>query len=280
MDLDARIGALYALPLSEFTAERNALVKTLKGNPAAATVKALAKPSVLAWAINQLYWHERALFDRVMKAGKAARASQIARLEGRAGHSDPATSEHRAALAAAATAAHRRATAAGVNAPTDSLSRMLETVSTAAELPAQPGRFVEVVQPAGFEALLGIAAAPAPAPAAVKLRPDEPHGNNAARVSASAPRNSPSEKGPSQASKALEQQRQHAAALATAQAEELKARHELGEAEKAEARARTHVEEARARLGVAEDGLSIATRATAEARRRLEKATRILSSLE
>jgi hypothetical protein len=48
---------LYALPLDEFTAERDALAKKLRADgdrDAAAVVKALKKPSVAAWAINQI----------------------------------------------------------------------------------------------------------------------------------------------------------------------------------------------------------------------------------
>ena len=45
--LDDKIDELYALPLADFTAARNALAKTLKGDEAAA-VKRLEKPSVVA----------------------------------------------------------------------------------------------------------------------------------------------------------------------------------------------------------------------------------------
>ena len=51
------IDRLYALPLEEFTRERDALAKRLRkeGEPdAAGDVKALKKPSVAAWAVNQV----------------------------------------------------------------------------------------------------------------------------------------------------------------------------------------------------------------------------------
>ena len=53
----AEIERLYALPLEEFTRERDELAKRLRGEgerEAAAAVKALAKPSVAAWALNQV----------------------------------------------------------------------------------------------------------------------------------------------------------------------------------------------------------------------------------
>ena len=52
-----RIADLYALPLEEFTDARNALAKELTtggDKAAAAKVRALKKPSVPAWAINQV----------------------------------------------------------------------------------------------------------------------------------------------------------------------------------------------------------------------------------
>ena len=53
----ADIDRLYALPLAEFTRERDELAKRLRKDgdrDAAAAVKALRKPSVPAWAINQV----------------------------------------------------------------------------------------------------------------------------------------------------------------------------------------------------------------------------------
>lgn len=70
------IDALYRLPLTEFTPARNALAKLRKtrGDAAGAEeVKALAKPSVSAWAVNQLWWRDRALFDELLAAGDAVR---------------------------------------------------------------------------------------------------------------------------------------------------------------------------------------------------------------
>ena len=53
----ADIDRLYSLPLAEFTPERNELAKRLRKDgdtDAAAAVKALKKPSVAAWAVNQV----------------------------------------------------------------------------------------------------------------------------------------------------------------------------------------------------------------------------------
>jgi hypothetical protein len=159
--LESEVDRLYQLPLSEFTAARNALAKTLKGDEAA-RVKALAKPTVVPWAVNQLFWRDRKTFDRLLKAGSALREAQIAALGGRHADVRRATEAHRAALSDAVRSATALATAGGASPQADQLARMLEAVSlsTAAE---GAGRFAELIQPSGFEALAGIAVNPAKA---------------------------------------------------------------------------------------------------------------------
>ncbi len=75
------IDALFKLPLGEFTSARNALVAQLKkaGRHAeAGEVNALGKPSVSAWAVNQLYWRHRGLFNQLIVAGDRLRRAQAA----------------------------------------------------------------------------------------------------------------------------------------------------------------------------------------------------------
>jgi hypothetical protein len=157
--LDDRIDDLYKLPLSEFTSARNALAKTLKssagGDVDAKRVKALTKPTVVPWAINQLYWHARKTYERVLDRGARLRRAQIAALSGK-GKQDAlreATDAHRAAVAEAAREATRLA---GGHVHADELTRTLEALSLAADLPEHPGRLTEAMQPAGFEALAGV----------------------------------------------------------------------------------------------------------------------------
>ncbi|HXE80811.1 MAG TPA: hypothetical protein VNK41_08685, partial [Vicinamibacterales bacterium] len=85
-DLDARVDRLYALPLDEFVKARNALAAELKreNRPDEANrVKALARPSLPAWALNQVYWHARRDFDRLTSAGDRLRELQRQALAGR-----------------------------------------------------------------------------------------------------------------------------------------------------------------------------------------------------
>src|SRR5205085_9467240 len=92
------IDELFQLAPDEFTAARNALAKTLTGD-AARDVKALKKPSAVAWAVNQLFWKARPIYDALMKAGHALRAAQIAALKGRKGDVRATTEKHRKAVA-------------------------------------------------------------------------------------------------------------------------------------------------------------------------------------
>src|SRR5258705_9360081 len=75
MDLDSKIDDLYRLPPSEFTAARNELAKTLTGD-AAKRVKGLTKPTLVPWAVNQLYWKSKPVYERLMKSGGAPRRAQ------------------------------------------------------------------------------------------------------------------------------------------------------------------------------------------------------------
>jgi hypothetical protein len=153
--LDAKIDDLYQLPLGEFTAARNALAKSLAGDEAK-RVKALEKPTVVPWAVNQVYWRARSTYDRVMKSGEKVRAAQIAALEGRAADVRAATEAHRHAIADAVAEAERLSAASGAQPGVDALARTFESLSLATSAPQTPGRLTEALQPAGFEALAGV----------------------------------------------------------------------------------------------------------------------------
>jgi hypothetical protein len=84
--LDVRIGELYALPLEEFTAARNALAKELASGgdkEGAARVKALAKPARAAWIVNQLVRDEADEVRALIHAGEGLRKAQRRAVSGR-----------------------------------------------------------------------------------------------------------------------------------------------------------------------------------------------------
>ena len=79
--MEDEVDALFKLPLGEFTPARNALAARLKtaGQQAMAdAAKAVPKPSVAAWVVNQLYWRHRGSFDRLIEAGDRFRQVQSA----------------------------------------------------------------------------------------------------------------------------------------------------------------------------------------------------------
>src|SRR4051812_4609994 len=83
--LDERIDALYAGPAEEFIAARDALVKelrALKDKDGAATVKALRKPTVAAWAVNRVVHQSGDDVRRLVDIGDELRAAHEALLEG------------------------------------------------------------------------------------------------------------------------------------------------------------------------------------------------------
>ena len=153
--LDSQIDSLYQKPLDEFTSARNALAKTLTGADAA-RVRKLPKPTVVPWAVNQLYWQARGVFDRLRTTGERLRAQQIAALKGRAGDIRAASEAQREAIAEAVRKAIELASPSGSHPNRDELTRTLEALSLAAELPEAPGRLTRALQPAGFEALAGV----------------------------------------------------------------------------------------------------------------------------
>ena len=92
---------LYGLPLSQFTAARNARAKTLrKSDPElAAAVAALPKPSVSAGALNELVHEDPSEVRALVQSGKRLRQAQEAAVSGKKGADlNEAIKEHRVAL--------------------------------------------------------------------------------------------------------------------------------------------------------------------------------------
>ena len=154
--LDSRIDELYKTPLDEFVPARTALAKSLSGDEAK-RIKSLAKPTVVPWSVNQVYWHEKDVYTRVLKTGEKLREAQLTALKGRASDVRGATTAHRQAVADAVKAAARLAGNAGAKPDAEQLARMFEAVSLQPTPPEPHGRFIKPLQPQGFEALAGVA---------------------------------------------------------------------------------------------------------------------------
>ncbi len=76
--VDDEVRALYHGAFGEFIAARDALAKRLKqaGDARSAEVKQLRKPSLSAWAVDQLFAHEPRAMAAFVGAGERARAAQ------------------------------------------------------------------------------------------------------------------------------------------------------------------------------------------------------------
>ncbi|MEZ5293822.1 MAG: hypothetical protein R2745_22250 [Vicinamibacterales bacterium] len=163
-DIDEEIDRLYQGALDGFVAARNALARSARRPD----LKQLEKPSAPAWAVNQLYWRSRPLFDRVVAAAEAVREAHASQLSGRAADVAGAEAAHREAVREAVAAARQHLVEAG-QPPT---AATLDAVSrTCQALPSSdaPGRLTRPLAPAGLEALAGLAIQalrPAPAPGA------------------------------------------------------------------------------------------------------------------
>jgi hypothetical protein len=154
--LDDDIDALFKLPLTEFVGARKALVARLKQNgfvSEAEGVKALAKPSISAWTVNQLYWRHREVFDELIATGQRFRKAQAT---GKMLNMREALDARREALSHLSDLATEALRDAGHNPSLDTLRRIgttLEALSAATSLSDRPtlGRLTHDIDPPGFD---------------------------------------------------------------------------------------------------------------------------------
>lgn len=150
---DDQIDALYQLPPGEFTAARNVLAKAR--GAAGAQVKALEKPSLPAWGVNQVYWKDRAAFDALLAAAITMRQAHVQVISGRNADVAGAESAHAAAVKVAVQSAKRSIEAAGEKATPATIDAITETFQA---LPTDdaPGRLTKPLKPMGFGALMSL----------------------------------------------------------------------------------------------------------------------------
>jgi DNA repair exonuclease SbcCD ATPase subunit len=163
-NLEDDVDALFKLPLAEFTGARNNLAAQLKREGRANDsnlVKALAKPSISAWAVNQLHWKHREAFDRLLSTSQRFRQSQTS-------HTAASFADLRGSLDARGEALSQLSDLATVllreagHSPTpDTIHRItttLEALSAYATLSdgPTPGRLTQDVDPPGFESLASL----------------------------------------------------------------------------------------------------------------------------
>jgi len=129
--------ALYGLPLDAFVAERDALAKRLRADgrrEEADEAKALRKPSVAAWAVNQVVRSQPKPARALWKSGDALIAAQDDLLAGRADAATlrTAVEDERAALDALLDAARGLLTGEGHDLGDATIERVRDTLHAGA----------------------------------------------------------------------------------------------------------------------------------------------------
>ena len=183
-ELGAAIDALYEGPLETFIAGRDALAKALRlaGHTAAATqVKARTKPSLSAWAVNQLWWSHREAVASLLDVGERIRTASV-RGAGPAEQA-AATRDRREALNALVGLAEDVLKGGGHAAAANTVRRIrtsLEAAAAYGRTPTTPplGRLHADLSPPGFELVAA-------------LGPITPGDANAAAVVTTAARTAP-----------------------------------------------------------------------------------------
>ena len=265
--LETEIDRLYQLPLGEFTAARNALART--AGDEAADVRQLTKPSIPAWAVNQLHWKRRDLYDALVETSTALRKTHKTILGGRRADLREPSRAHEDALDAALKGALE--ILQGADHPATDATRQ-GVLTTLRALPTNDaaGRLTETLQPGGFEMLQGLSIAgskgairPKAEPASIESARRD--GGKSARQKPEADRPDPKvEARRSEAARAVREAEQ------AVRREEFEAMRTTREAEKAA----RQIERAREALKTAQQVLDEAEAAAVEAERKREIAAR------
>lgn len=156
---------LYGLPLDRFVPERAALVRTLRSageREQAAEAAALRKPTVSAWAVNQLVRTRRRELEALLDAGDALRDAQADVLAGGADARDlrSAAERERTAVDDLVSTARGLLSSSGQELSASTLERVADTLHAAAlddeaREQVSEGRLVRELRHAGLGGALG-----------------------------------------------------------------------------------------------------------------------------
>ncbi|MEA2181383.1 MAG: hypothetical protein QOF69_568 [Solirubrobacteraceae bacterium] len=262
---------LYGLALERFVPERTSLARALRADgrrDEAAAVAGARKPSVAAWAVNQLVRSQGPAVKELFDAGDALRQAQAELLAGRGdgGALRAARERERVAVDGLVDSARGLLTSQGHELSPATLDRVLDTLHAAAlddsaREQVRAGRLERELRHAG----LGLgeaeaaAATPPPPPASVP-RPKR----DAGKAGAKSQRDERDEETRRRAAEAARAEREHAAALKAARSAETTARRRAQRTARALRAAEERREHAALALDEADETLA-AARAEADA---------------
>lgn len=285
IDLDAAIDELYQAPLDRFTAQRNELAAALRkagDRVHADDVKALVKPAVTAWAVNQAWWQEQAAFREMLDAGAALRSAHVARARGKSADIRGAAETRQRAVNAVIEAAVMALGGPAAVAP-DARHRIAGTVEALASggSPAGPGRWSKDLQASGLEALSALAGlSSAAAPPAAPTRPVLVARRDAAKAPESPAKARAEAKAEAAARLRTQQLAEAKTRLADRETALRAATLDADAANASEQKARAALETATAKVAELESALDAAREADRYARRALAQASKTASEAE
>jgi len=171
-NLEQELDRLFGLPLDQFTSARNELVRRLKAKgdaEAAAAARAVAKPTIASWTINQLSRSEAAAVRPLLDAGDRLRQAQqhLLREGGSAESVWVALGGVREAVKTLTRQAQALLEKSGRPATAAVLERIGRTLQAAAVQDdgrgaLEAGRLTTDLEPPGFETLVGVSVSTAP----------------------------------------------------------------------------------------------------------------------
>jgi len=284
---------LYGLPLDRFIPERASLVRELRSGGErehAAEVAAVRKPSVAAWAVNQLMRTQRSEVEDLFAAGDTLRDVQAGVLGGSADARDlrSAAERERGAVDALVEIARGLLSSSGHELSATTVERVTETLHAAAldddaRGQVSEGRLVRELRHVGLGAGLGGAAAAPPATARAPRPPTKgaDDGGGKSGPGKARARDAAAERQAIKERKAAETEarREREATRKQARALERDAAREVDRAERAlrtarerQARAAEALRQAEAATQDAEAGVDAAVAAHRQAKQRLDDA--------
>jgi hypothetical protein len=272
------IDHLYQIPPGEFIAARNELAK--RAGAASAEVRGLQKPTLPAWAINQLYWQKRPVYDDLIARAADLRATHEAALRGRKADLRGAARAHEEAVDRALKTTLALLADTG-NPVTDATRQAVAT--TLRELPSREpaGRLSRQLEPRGFDVFAAglptagrVKVAPPPTKAA-KSAAAKPSREDTARAAAAKAAVDAATRAVREAEQAV--RRDEFEAARTGRDAE-KAARQVAELERRLEAAKQAVEEAEDELKTAQRAAAAAAKARDAAQARVDKSSDVLAA--